>query len=120
MSDSELSIALTKAQVDRLVREAAGAQSLSGLLAAGLDDPSALRDAALARMDDERLSRSLLRALLVLAAFPADGAERPLSDVAESLEMYPSTTHRYITTFVEVGLLERNPTSRKYRRPTSV
>jgi DNA-binding IclR family transcriptional regulator len=38
-----------------------------------------------------------------------------MTDVAHELEMGASTTHRYISTLVEVGLLERDPVSRKYR-----
>jgi DNA-binding IclR family transcriptional regulator len=31
--------------------------------------------------------------------------------------MSPSTTHRYASTLVEMGLLERCPKTRKYRLP---
>ncbi len=31
--------------------------------------------------------------------------------------MSPSTTHRYASTLVELGLLERCPKTRKYRPP---
>jgi IclR family pca regulon transcriptional regulator len=69
-----------------------------------------------AQLDDRRLSRSLLRGLLVLASFPADGAGRSVTDVAHELDMVASTTHRYISTLLEVGLLERDSVSREYRR----
>ena len=58
----------------------------------------------------------MLRALLVPAAFPADGSERELTAVAEQLSLSPSTTHRYLRTWTAVGLLERDPDSRRYRR----
>jgi DNA-binding IclR family transcriptional regulator len=32
--------------------------------------------------------------------------------------MSPSTAHRYAFTLVELGLLERSPTTRKYRLPS--
>jgi DNA-binding MarR family transcriptional regulator len=118
MADNGLSITLTKAQIDQVIRETSGGGGLSSLLV-GLADPQALHTAARALMDDERLSRSLLRALLVLVSFPPDGADRALSDVAHDLHMSPSTTHRYISTFVEVGLLERDPASRRYKRPVA-
>jgi DNA-binding IclR family transcriptional regulator len=68
------------------------------------------------QLDDPRLSRSLLRGLLVLACFPADGAARTAKAVANELDfMGGSTIHRYITTLEEAGLLERDPWSREYR-----
>jgi DNA-binding IclR family transcriptional regulator len=39
--------------------------------------------------------------------------------VAGELGLGVSTTHRYASTLLEVGLLERDPVSREYRRPTS-
>jgi DNA-binding IclR family transcriptional regulator len=62
------------------------------------------------------LSSSLLFGLLVLAVFPLDGRFRSNSEVARELGMNQSTAHRYISTLVEVGLLERDPGSRHYRR----
>ena len=56
---------------------------------------------------------------MVLTSFPADGAGRAVTDVAHELEMGASTTHRYATTLFEVGLLERDPVSREYRRAFS-
>ncbi len=35
--------------------------------------------------------------------------------MASQLGMSPSTTHRYVSTLVEFGLLERSPRTRKYR-----
>jgi DNA-binding MarR family transcriptional regulator len=74
----QVTIALTEAQVARVLREASGEA--------------------------------------VLAAFPADGTERELSSVANQLSLSPSTTHRYLRTWTAVGLLERDPNSRRYRR----
>lgn len=106
-------IELSKAQVNRVVREAAQDDALLGLLGApGEVDFQASPE----QLDDPRLSRSLLRALMILASFPADGTARALTDVANQLGMAASTAHRYLSTFVEVGLLERDPDSRAYRR----
>ncbi|HWY91159.1 MAG TPA: helix-turn-helix domain-containing protein, partial [Solirubrobacteraceae bacterium] len=69
------------------------------------------------RLDDDRFSRSLLRGLMVLAAFPSDGGSRRVTDVAKQLGLGASTTHRYAITLVELGLLERDPASRHYRLP---
>jgi DNA-binding IclR family transcriptional regulator len=66
-----------------------------------------------------RLSTSLVRGLLVLLCLPADGAEVTVTGVAKTLGLSPSTTYRYVSTLVELGLAERDPTSRKYRRVTT-
>jgi hypothetical protein len=67
--------------------------------------------------NDPKLSRSLLRGLSILTCFRAHGEERGIIDLAAELNMSPSTTHRYVTTLVELGLLERCPKTRKYRLP---
>jgi hypothetical protein len=112
MSENGVSIELSKAQINRVIREAAHDTSIA--------DPRIFEqldiDAFYTRLDDVRFSRSLLRGLMVLAAFPADGSDRAVTDVAKQLGMGVSTTHRYAATFVEVGLLERDPVTRRYRR----
>jgi DNA-binding IclR family transcriptional regulator len=65
--------------------------------------------------DDPRLSRSLLRGLALLARFGPGTPERGVVELAGELQMSPSTTHRYVLTLVEAGLLERVPRTRKYR-----
>lgn len=66
-----------------------------------------------------RLSRSLLLGLLVFACFPSDGHALAVTDVAGRLGLSPSTTHRYMTTLLAVGLLEQDPRSRHYRVPAA-
>ena len=66
---------------------------------------------------DPRLSRSLLRGLSLLTCFGRDGAARGIVELAHDAGMSPSTAHRYASTLVELGLLERDPKSRKYRLP---
>lgn len=68
-----------------------------------------------AQMEDRRLSRSLLSGLLVLSCFPADGGYLGIAELARMLDMNTSTTHRYVTTLLAVGLLERDPSTRRYR-----
>jgi hypothetical protein len=111
----EVTIRLTDGQVRQVVREASGHTSLASVLpeVGGLE---ALRGVVLSLKDDTTCSRSTLRGLLVLAAFPVDGSERELSDVARQLGLSPSTTHRYIGTWMAVGMLEQDPRSRRYRR----
>jgi hypothetical protein len=66
-------------------------------------------------MDDKSFSHSLLIGLEVLTCFPLDGTERGVAEVAEQLSMNNSTVHRYMSTLLRVGLLERNPDTRWYR-----
>lgn len=64
---------------------------------------------------DDRLSHSLLAGLFVLAGVPGDGSYIGIVEIARRLEMNTSTTHRYVTTLLTAGLIERNPHTRKYR-----
>jgi hypothetical protein len=113
-------IELSKSQVDQVVRSAGQGGTLSVLLSAVKDPewPLALDSEEWsypAQMEDRRLSRSLLSGLLVLSCFPADGGYLGIAELARMLDMNTSTTHRYVTTLLAVGLLERNPATRKYR-----
>ncbi len=117
MTSSAITIELTRAQVDQIVRRSAGGNAVSKILA-GLVDAE-LKSSYPALSASPRLSRSLLLGLLVLAAFPTDGEELAVSDVAARLNLSPSTTHRYMSTLLAVGLLEQDPRSRRYRVPPS-
>jgi DNA-binding MarR family transcriptional regulator len=108
MPESGITIELSKAQIKRVIHQAAEADGLLGLKEIDIQRSSV-------RLDDERLSRSLLRGLMVLASFPADRRARSVTEVAHQLGLGMSTTHRYISTLVEVGVLERDPDTRQYR-----
>jgi hypothetical protein len=119
-ADGAVLIELSKSQVDQVVRSAGQGGTLSVLLSAVKDPqwPLALDSEEWsypAQMDDRRLSRSLLSGLLVLSCFPPDGGYLGIAELARMLDMNTSTTHRYVTTLLAVGLLERNPGTRKYR-----
>jgi predicted transcriptional regulator len=115
-----VTIELSKAQVDQVVRAAGQGGTMSVLLSA-LKDPNwslALDSedwAYPAQMEDRRLSRSLLSGLLVLSCFPSDGGYLGIAELARMLGMNTSTTHRYVTTLLAVGLLERDSATRRYR-----
>jgi hypothetical protein len=66
-------IELSAAQVEVVVRAAAGGGSISVLLSGSGDLGEALAP-ALEQLDYRRLSRSLLAGLVMLASFPADGS----------------------------------------------
>jgi hypothetical protein len=119
-SQGAILIELSKSQVDQVVRSAGQGGTLSVLLSAVNDPdwPLSLDSdewAHPAQMADRRLSRSLLSGLLVLSCFPSDGGYLGIAELARMLDMNTSTTHRYVTTLLAVGLLERDPGTRKYR-----
>jgi hypothetical protein len=107
-------IELTQAQVDRVVRSASGSGTMSVLMA-GLGGVRKTLEDAPQQIEDRRLSRSLLSGLLLLACFPTDGTYLSNTEVARLVGMNMSTAHRYISTLVSVGLLERDPGTRQYR-----
>jgi hypothetical protein len=107
-------IELSRAQVDRIVRNAADGGNMSVLLS-GLKDIRVVLAREPRQLEDSRLSRSLLAGLLMLASFPSDGSYIGNAEIARLLDMNPSTTHRYVSTLVAVGLLERDPATRRYR-----
>jgi hypothetical protein len=132
-----ISITLSPAQVDGVVREASQgrAPTVLTLISKQLVAPRArhggtptkpLPHEAQAQepvfggylphdTENPRLSRSLLRGLAMLTCFGPDGRERGIVELARDLGMSPSTAHRYALTLVELGLLERCPKTRKYR-----
>ncbi len=119
-----ITIALSPAQVNRVVRAAAQSEvpSVAALVgrklaaAAGASgDPVA---ATLIEKSDPRLSRSLLRGLSLLTCFDGENSPRGIIEMANDLGMSPSTAHRYALTLVQVGLLERAPDTRKYLLPS--
>jgi hypothetical protein len=133
-----ISVTLTPAQVDAVVRGAANSRAPRVSTLIGCARRAPLRDRETAAFDDgapehdhnahnghpaaddadPRMSRSLLRGLSLLTRFGPDGAERGIVELAHELGMSPSTAHRYAFTLVELGLLERSPTTRKYRLPS--
>lgn len=70
---------------------------------------------ALLASRNQGLSQSLLYGLLVLESFPDDGADLGIMELAQRLEMSASTTHRYASTLLAAGLLERDANTRRYR-----
>jgi hypothetical protein len=117
-----ISITLSPAQVDEILRAASHSRSpsLATQIADSLHAPPTERPRTgylPSERPDQRLSRSLLRGLSILTGFGPDGAPRGIVELAGDLGMSPSTAHRYALTLVELGLLERCPKTRKYRLP---
>jgi predicted transcriptional regulator len=108
------SIELSQAQLEHVLRDASGSGGLS-LALAGLSDVRAALARAQPLLEDSRLSRSLMLGVLLLAAFPADGSYIGNSELAHTLDLSASTTHRYVSTLLALGLVERDAATRKYR-----
>jgi IclR helix-turn-helix domain len=109
-----VSIELSREQVDHVLREASGTRHTS-LLIGALPDVRDVLERTPSLRQDSRFSRSLLAGLTMLAAFPEDGSYVSNTYVARTLGMSMSTAHRYISTLLAVGLLQRHPSTRKYR-----
>lgn len=111
---ASVSVELSKAQLERIVRDLSRSGSLS-LALAGLSDVRAVLARARPLLDDSRLSRSLMIGVFLLAAFPSDGSYVGNAELARTLNLSVSTTHRYVSTLTALGLVERDAVSRKYR-----
>jgi len=110
---ARIELTLSRAQIGQVMRAvtggSAGAELLNRERSIGIDE-------ALYRelLSDRRLSRSLLSGLMVLGCFSED-EELGIADLSRRLDMRTSTTHRYVSTLLAAGLLERDPVSRQYR-----
>jgi IclR family transcriptional regulator, pca regulon regulatory protein len=60
-------------------------------------------------------SQSLERGLAILAEFRPTTPELGISDLARSLGLSRSTSHRYVATLARLGYLQQNMATRKYR-----
>ena len=112
---AEVAITLTEAQVGQVTRAAADGGGVLLALLTRQTGPEAAAFAAQSSAELGPISRSTLRAVLVLRAFPTDGSYLTLAEVAQAVGMSPSTTHRYVTTWVVVGVLEQEAVTRRYR-----
>jgi hypothetical protein len=109
-----ISIKLSSVQVRAVLRQAEENHIVGAL--GGLEDDQELVRAHLDSRGDPQLSGSLLIGLAVLVVLPSDGSDMRVLDVASALGASSSTAHRYLKTWVVVGLLERDPVMRRYRR----
>jgi IclR family pca regulon transcriptional regulator len=60
-------------------------------------------------------SQSLERGLAVLCAFTPDRPALGISELARELALTRSTTHRYVNTLANLGFLDQDVSTRKYR-----
>jgi hypothetical protein len=109
-----LVLELLPEQIGHVLIDASRAGSLSALLWGEPEDTTAPGE-PLRAFNNARLSRSLLTGLLVLLALPKDGSYVGVVELAGKFEISVGSVHRYVATLVAVGLIERNPITRKYR-----
>lgn len=113
--DEIVMLTLSSAQVEQVLRSATDNSQDGEMRVLTADQLAGARERRYrALLDDRRLSRSLLAGLLVLTCFPP-GGEMGIADLARRLDMRTSTIHRYVSTLLAAGLLERDPVSRQYR-----
>jgi hypothetical protein len=109
-----VSVELSAVQVGQVMRAASGGGHASFMLTS-LESMKEALAGGYGELDDPRLSRSLLLGLLVLTCFPLDRSYLGNAQVAAMLDLSITTVHRYISTLTAIGLLEREPITRKYR-----
>jgi predicted transcriptional regulator len=114
-------IVLCDAQVQEVLRGVAGSHGggLRGFLLARtgpMEQLGEVRDGELP--DDSGISRSLLRALMILRFLYLEGGVQQLYAIAPAVGLSHSTTHRYLGTLIQVGLVERIEETREYRLAT--
>jgi IclR family pca regulon transcriptional regulator len=62
-----------------------------------------------------RFSGSVGKAFQILAAFSVQRPELSATQIAEATNLDRTTTHRFLSTLVEIGVLVQDPISRRYR-----
>jgi hypothetical protein len=120
--EETVTLKLSTEQIKRVVQLASEGEATSARTSGSEpEDPrqthprASLQRRCISHLEDERLSQSLLRGMLILACFFAEDSEQGVAQLAEHLQMNTSTIYRYVTTLMAVGLVERNPATRKYR-----
>jgi hypothetical protein len=110
-----MSLTLTPTQVADVLREILATRRGYSPLNDALSDVGC----AAARKDEMRLqgrSRTMLRALLALMAFPWDGTPYRVKDAAETVGLTPLEVLRDAVLWQELGVLMHVPELRAYKR----
>jgi len=115
---NKIAIELSPAQVAHVIASAYGTSSFQ-LLRGPSDSNSHWLEMMrrLSRETPKHISGSLILGLLAFASFPRDGRSLKNVELARLLNVSQVTAHRYILTLMAVGLLERDPETRRYKLP---
>ncbi len=105
--ERQISIALSRGQINQVVRAALGEHVEPGLSSAsaarnlyGSHTREALAEHYRSLQGNRRLSRSLLAGLLVLSCFAPDGPALGIKEISDELQLNSSTVHRYVATLL--------------------
>ena len=113
-SSPQISVELTPRQVNQIISRGVERGNIAAIRY-GMTDILEMLSHRPDLLDSSRVSRSLVIGLLLIAALPSDGTYAKTTDLAQVLNLTPSTASRYLTTLVEVGLAEQHPGTRRYR-----
>jgi|HubBroStandDraft_3_1064219.scaffolds.fasta_scaffold149456_1 hypothetical protein len=118
--ETEILVPISLGQAERVFQQVVGnrgpgASLVRLLLALGGHDRLGMTDLLNdPEFRDRSLSQTLIISLLILSAFHGD-VEHRITDLARELGISQATTVRYLKSWVAVGVLEQNPSTRKYR-----
>lgn len=90
-------------------------QSVSRPAASGGGNSAPQGPAGVPGRVDEQPNLNLARGLTVLEAFTTDGPEWGIRELARYVGVNPTSVHRLVTTLLNMGYLERSPSSSRYR-----
>jgi len=115
LGTAPVSIAFSDAQVADLAHVLCG-QLPTTRFVAELADAVGFQDSIHSMLGDARYPEPLLRALLLLTAFPSEGRGEDLIEATSRFDWPPKAIDRYFATWAALGVLERHPDSYRYRR----
>lgn len=118
-SEPEIWVPISLGQAERIVQQVVGSEGSGSslvrlLLALGGQDRVVMADLLNdSRVNNRLMSQNVVVSLLVLSAL--HGGERRVTDIADDLGISKATAVRYLKTWVAVGILEQDRTTRRYR-----
>lgn len=118
-SEPEIWLPISLGQAESVVQQVVGSEGSGSslvrlLLALGGQDRVVLEDLLNdPRVNNRLMSQNVIVSLLVLSAFYE--GERRVTDIADDLGLSRATAVRYVKTWVAVGILEQDRSTRRYR-----
>jgi DNA-binding transcriptional ArsR family regulator len=118
-SEPEIWVPISLGQAERIVQQVVGSEGSGSslvrlLLALGGQDRVVMAELLNdPRVNNRLMSQNVIVSLLVLSAL--HGGERRVTDIADDLGISRATAVRYLKTWVAVGILEQDRSSRRYR-----